>query len=159
MVKSGTDTLDVSRYLAEVLACDRLSTAKKKGSVAIAPACEEDACSPPAEPVHLTPPTVQKKLLTVFLFACNASQEVLSLLMGGSKTRIHYWIAGVWTDEFEWQMLQAITCWSGKVSCDEKWVKIKGERDFVLCAVDSLSGFPLLMARYPPWIRSVGWCF
>jgi len=156
VVKTGTDSLDVSRYLTEVLACERLSHAKQKEIVALAPECEEAPCITSADMEPLTSPTMQKKLVVVFLFACNLSQEVLSLLMGVSKSRIHYWIAGICTEEFEWRMLREITCWSGTVSVDEKWIKIKGEWYFVLCAVDSISGFPLLMALYPT-LDSVSW--
>ncbi len=53
-------------------------------------------------------------------------------------------------------MLREIACWSGQVRFDEKWVKIKGEWDFVLCAVDSVSGFPLLLALYPT-LDTVSW--
>jgi hypothetical protein len=156
MLKTGTDTRDVRRYLAEVLACERLSHAKKKEIVALAPECAEDSCAMTTETVHPGSPTVQKKLLAVFLFACNVSQEVLSLLMGVSKSSMHYWIAGICTEDFEWQMLREIPCWSGTVSFDEKWVTIKGEWYFVLCAVDRISGFPLLLALYPT-LDTVSW--
>ncbi len=156
VVKSGTETLDLHRYLTEVLACDRLSHAKKKEIVTIMPAHHDDSWPTPAEKVALTLPPVQKKLLVVMLFACNVSQEVLSLLMGVSKTSIHDWIAGICTEDFEWQMLREITCWSGKVSFDEKWITIKGEWYFALCAVESISGFPLLMALYPT-LDTVSW--
>ena len=106
--------------------------------------------------MDLSCPIVHKRLLVVLLFACNVSQEVLALLMGVSKSGIHYWISGLCTAEFEWQMLCEITCWSGKVSFDEKWVKIKGEWYFVLCAVDSVSGFPLLIGLYPT-LDTVSW--
>jgi len=53
-------------------------------------------------------------------------------------------------------MLREITCWSGNVSFDEKWVKIKGDWYFVLGAVDSISGFPLLVALYPT-LDTVSW--
>jgi hypothetical protein len=42
------------------------------------------------------------------------------------------------------------------VSFDEKWVKIKGTWYFVLCAVDAVSGFPLLMDLYPT-LDMVSW--
>ena len=45
--------------------------------------------------------------------------------------------------------------WS-QVSVDEKWVKIKGQWYFVLCAVDSISGFPLLIDLYPT-LDTVSW--
>ena len=156
VVKPGTERLDVHRYLSEILACDRLSRAKKKEIVELIPDDDEESDSSQAETVTFSSPTIHKKLLVVFLFACNMSQEVLALLMGVSKSSIHYWIAGICTEEFEWQMLREITCWSGKVSFDEKWVKIKGEWYFVLCAVDSVSGFPLLMALYPT-LDTVSW--
>jgi len=103
VVKPGTERLDVSRYLTEVLACDRLSHAKKKEIVEIVPDGDEAASASLAETVTLSPPTLQKKLLVVFLFACTVSQEVLALLMGVSKSSIHYWIAGICTEDFEWQ--------------------------------------------------------
>jgi hypothetical protein len=47
----------------------------------------------------------------------------------------------------------------GKVSFDEKWVKIAGQWWFVLSAVDAVSGFPLLIALYPT-CDAVSWtCF
>ena len=156
VVKPGTEHLDVNRYLTKVLACDRWSHAKKKEIVEIVPDSDEASCSSLAQRVTLSPPPLQKKLLVVLLFACNASQEVLALLMGVSKSSIHYWIAGICTEEFEWQMLREITCWSGKVCFDEKWGKIKGEWYFVLGAVDSVSGLPLLLALYPT-LDTVSW--
>lgn len=156
LVKPGTEELDMRRYLHEILACDRLSHAKQKEIVALVPGGDDETGSVVAEPVTVSSPTLQKKLVVVFLFACNLSQEVLALLMGVSQSSIHYWIAGVCTEEFEWQMLCEITCWSGKICFDEKWVKIQGEWYFVLCAVDSVSGFPLLVALYPT-LDTVSW--
>jgi transposase-like protein len=155
LVRPGTDTLDVSRYLNEILACDRLSGAKKKEMVEVFPEVVDEPC-PSTTAVGDVSRTTHKKFLVVFLYACNVSQAVLSLLIGVSKSSIHYWIAGLCTEDFEWQMLSAITCWSGQVSLDEKWVKIKGEWYFVLCAVDSVSGFPLLIALYPT-LDTVSW--
>jgi transposase-like protein len=156
LVKPGTESLDMSGYLREVLACDRLSHAKQKEIMELVPEGDDEPASPVAETLKVSSPTMHKKLVVVFLFACNLSQEVLALLMGVSQSSIHYWIAGVCTEEFEWQMLREITCWSGKVCFDEKWVKIKGEWYFVLCAVDSVSGFPLLVALYPT-LDTVSW--
>jgi hypothetical protein len=42
------------------------------------------------------------------------------------------------------------------VSVDEKWIKIDGTWHFVLCAVDAVSGFPLLMEIYPT-LDTVSW--
>ncbi len=157
LIKTGTDTLDVNRYLAEVLACERLSHATKKEIVTVFPDTElEDASSSTIEEADLTHVTIRKTLLVVMLSACHVSQEVLGLLMGVSKTSMHYWIAELCTEDFEWQMLREITCWSGKVSVDEKWINIKGEWYVVLCAVDRVSGFPLSIALYPT-LDTVSW--
>lgn len=47
-------------------------------------------------------------------------------------------------------------CWSGQVSFDEKWLWIDESWHFALCAVDSVSGFPLLIELYPS-LDSVNW--
>jgi len=99
---------------------------------------------------------VPKKLLVVVLYACAVSQDVLALLFGVGKTSIHHWIYEVCSEGFDWQMLREIVCWSGRVSVDEKWVKIKGVWYFVLCAVDAESGFPLLLDLYPT-LDTVSW--
>jgi transposase-like protein len=86
----------------------------------------------------------------------NVPQEVLALLFGVGKTSIHTWIYAVCSDDVEWQILREIVWWSGQVSFDEKWVKITGQWYFVLCAVDSVSGFPLLIDLYPT-LDTVSW--
>jgi transposase-like protein len=88
-------------------------------------------------------------LLVTLLYVCNVSQDILSLLFGVSKTSIHRYIYDVCGDELNWQILGQIVRWSGQVSVDEKWIKINGVWHFVLCAVDAVSGFPLLMEVYP----------
>ena len=96
VVNSATATLDQSRYLREVLAHDRLSHAKKKEIAALLPDRDREAGSAPApaKQVEYTAPRMQQKLLVVVLFACHVSQDVLALLMGVSKSSIHYWITG-----------------------------------------------------------------
>ena len=71
------------------------------------------------------------------------------MLLGVSKTSIHHWIYEVCSEDLYWEIIQNIQQWSGQVSFDEKWIKIKGVWHFVLCAVDGVSGFPLLMEIYP----------
>ena len=92
---------------------------------------------------------MERKLLVTLLYVCNVSQEMLSLLFGVSKTSIHRYIYDVCGEEVTWQILGQIVRWSGQVSFDEKWVKIDGTWHFVLCAVDSVTGFPLLISIYP----------
>jgi len=143
-------TLDVQRYLQEVLELKTLSPAKRKEIVEVFP----EVASPSTErktsrAMNLSGAEFSRKLVVVILYVYNVPQEVLALLFGVSKTSIHTWIYAVCGEELEWHILGEIVRWSGQVSFDEKWVKIKGQWYFVLCAVDSVSGFPLLVDLYP----------
>jgi transposase-like protein len=150
-------TLDVQRYLQELLDLKDLSTTKRKEIVETFPAVDP---SPPKRrsggTIDLTPPAVSRKLLVVLLYVYNVPQEVLALLFGVGKTSIHTWIYSVCGEQIEGQILREIVCWSGQVCVDEKWVKIAGQWSFVLCAVDAVSGFPLLLALYPT-LDAVSW--
>jgi len=153
-------SLDVQRYLQEVLQLKEVSAVKRKEIVEVFPAVEPSSSEAQKSPdVDLRPSTVSRKLLVVLLYVYNVPQEVLALLFGVGKTSIHTWIYALCGEEVEWRILREIVCWSGQVSFDEKWVKIKGQWFFVLCAVDSVSGFPLLIDLYPT-LDMVSWtCF
>jgi transposase-like protein len=150
-------SLDVTRYLQELLELHELPRAKKKEIVELVPAVNDSPSVPPfGSFADVSRPSMQKKLLVVFLSVCNVSQEILALLCGVGKTSIHNAIYAVCSEELDWRILREIVCWSGRVSFDEKWVKIKGEWYFVLCAVDAVSGFPLLIDLYPT-LDTVSW--
>jgi transposase-like protein len=150
-------SLDVQRYLQEILDLKEMSAVKRKEIVEVLPAGATSPSEARTAPgVDFTPATVPRKLLVVLLYVYNVPQEVLALLFGVGKTSIHTWIYAVCGEDVEWQILQEIVCWSGQVSFDEKWVKIKGQWYFVLCAVDSVSGFPLLIDLYPT-LDTVSW--
>lgn len=69
---------------------------------------------------------------------------------------MHNWIYTLCTVGLEDEIICAIKYWSGRISVDEKWVKIKGAWHYVLSAVDAVSGFPLLM-RLHGSIDSLSW--
>jgi transposase-like protein len=141
---------DVKRYLEELLTLDRLSRAKKKEIVEQFPEVDASvACSPRKEGEGVSSASLESKLLAVILYVCGLSQEMLAMLFGVSKTSIHNWIYEVCSADLYWEIIRNIKQWSGQVSVDEKWLKIKGVWHFVLCAVDAVSGFPLLMEIYP----------
>jgi transposase-like protein len=132
------------------LETEQLQPAKKKEIVERFPEARvSSSLSRGARFEGLSGAKMQKKLLVVLFYACTVSQDVLALLCGVGKTSIHNWIYEMCGEELDWQILREIVCWSGRVSVDEKWVKIDGEWWFVLCAVDAVSGFPLLIALYP----------
>ena len=149
--------LDVSRYLEELLALARLSQAKQKEIVEQFPEVETPGAASQRKPgERLSSASLASKLLVVLLYVCGVSQEMLALLVGVGKTSIHNWIYLICSEDLEGELLQHIARWSGQVCFDEKWVKIKGHWYFVLCAVDSVSGFPLLIGLYPT-LDTVSW--
>jgi transposase-like protein len=157
MVSKTELGVDVQRYLQELLALKEVSAVTRKEIVEVFPAVNTSASEAPrGHGVSLHHSAVSRKFLVVLLYVYNVPQEVLALLFGVGKTSIHTWIYQICSEEVEWQILREIVCWSGQVSVDEKWVKIKGQWYFVLCAVDSVSGFPLLIDLYPT-LDSVSW--
>lgn len=148
---------DVRRYLQELLDLPLLSGVKPKEVVEVFPEVNGLASEPRrTRGERGTAPPLPVKLLVVILSACGLSQEILAVLFGVSKTSIHNWMYLVCGKELEAEILKSITRWSGQVSFDEKWIKIKGTWYFALCAVDSISGFPLLIDLYPT-LETVSW--
>jgi transposase-like protein len=151
-------SLDARRYLQELIDLPSLSRVKRKEVVEcfadVEPLSTSQARRKQGE--RLTDTGPEAKLLSVVLYACGLSQKMLGLLFGVGKTSIHNWIYNICTEELEWQIMRDIARWSGQVSFDEKWVKINGVWHFVLCAVDSVSGFPLLM-DLSPRLDTVSW--
>lgn len=157
MASKAELSLDGQRYLHELLELNEMSAVKRKEIVEVFPAVDAFPSTDRSAPgVHLTHPSVARKLLVTLLYVCNVSQDMLALLFGVSKTSIHRYIYDVCGEELTWQLLGQIVQWSGKVSFDEKWIKIDGVWHFVLCAVDAVSGFPLLLEVYPTLDR-VSW--
>lgn len=149
---------DVTRYLQEILDLEHVDSAKKKEIVACFPDVKSScpiSTSHNSESLSKTD-MQQRRLLAVLLYVCNVSQDMISLLLGVGKTSIHNDVYQVCCEDLYWQILGKIERWSGQVSVDEKWVKIKGQWYFVLCAVDSVSGFPLLIDLYPT-LDTVSW--
>jgi transposase-like protein len=145
-----TDGLNADVYIRELLEIAQFSPGKQKEIVAVFPevGSSHQPCAS-RQSLEVESPTIQKKLLVLFLYVCNVSQEMLAPLFGVGKTTVHNWIYDVSTDELKWMLLTAITCWSGHVSFDEKWIWVDECWHFALCAVDTVTGFPLLIEVYP----------
>lgn len=150
--------LDTRRYLQELMELPILSRIKRKEMVENFPEVEPLSLSQARgdRSQRLSAACLGSKLFAVILYACGVSQKILALLLGVSTTSIHNWIYSICTEELDWHLLRDIARWSGQVSFDEKWIKIKGAWYFVLCAVDAVSGFPLLMDLYPT-LDTVSW--
>lgn len=151
------EQFDSTVFLREILEMEQLPYAKKKEIVACFPETQpESSAQAPCPMEKLSRPEIERKLLITLLYVCNVSQEMLALLFGVSKTSIHRYIYDVCGSELTWQILGQIARWSGQVSFDEKWIKIDGVWHFVLCAVDAVSGFPLLISIYPR-LNTISW--
>ncbi len=143
-------SVDAHRSLKELLQTARFPAAKTKEIVALFPEAQTDkSVSSWAKPIDVSRPATEKKFIVLLLYACNVSQDILASLFGVGKTSVHNWMYAVGSEDLTWLILSAITCWSGKVSFDEKWIRIDGSWHFVLCAVDMVTGFPLLIELYP----------
>jgi transposase-like protein len=151
-------SLDVQRYLQELIDLPSLSRVKRQEVVEQFPEVEPLSTSQARRKSgeRLAWAGLGFKLLSVVLYACGLSQEMLALLFGVSKTSIHNWIHSVCSADLGGHIICTLSRWSGHISIDEKWIKIKGTWYFVLCAVDSVSGFPLLMDLYPT-LDTVSW--
>ena len=82
-----------------------------------------------------------KQLLVMLLIGSGLNYKILSILLGVSKSTIHnlfYYLSFI-----KFFILRTIKWWSGRISTDEKWVKIKGKWRYVISIVDDVTGFPL----------------
>ncbi len=109
-----------------------------------------------SSPISNMSDIVQKRLLVTFLSASGVPYAILALLFGVSKTTIHNWVYWMCTNGLEQFIISSIGYWSGEISVDEKWVKIKGKWHYVLVAVDAKTGFPLLI-RCHATLDNVSW--
>ncbi len=143
-------SVETRRYIKELLKIARFPPAKTREIIELFPDVQTDRpASSCARSLDLSRPASEKKLLVFLLYVCNVSQDMLAPLFGVGKTSVHNWIYAVGSEDVKWLILNAITCWSGKVSFDEKWLWINGSWHFALCAVDLVTGFPLLIELYP----------
>lgn len=144
---------DSRAYIKELLETLEINPNQKKEIVSLFPEVEAEI---ETEPVDFDLPKIQKYLLAALLYGCGVSLEVLALLYGVSKGSVHNWIYNLCRVSLDNEIICAIKYWSGRISVDEKWVKIKGIWHYVLSAVDAVSGFPLLM-RLHGSIDTLSW--
>lgn len=157
LLAEGPARLDLTRYVQEILDMEHLPSAKQKEIGELFPDTQPSSSGhTPPLPEKLSECKMERNLLITVLYVCNVSQEVLALLFGVSKTSIHRYIYAICGDDLTWQIVGQIVRWSGQASFDEKWINIDGVWHFVLCAVDAVSGFPLLMEVYPT-LDTVSW--
>lgn len=87
-------------------------------------------------------PDSQRALLSLIFLASGVSMDMIGLIFRVSKSTIHNWIYQL--PDLKKMLLNSIKYWSGIICVDEKWIKIKGIKHYILSAVDNKTGFPLL---------------
>ena len=89
----------------------------------------------------------EKFLFIAYLVGNGVNFQLLSEMFGVCKATIHNWLYKNYNlDEM---ILNSIQNWSGKISVDEKWIRINGVWWYVLTAVDFVTEFPLLIKILP----------
>jgi Transposase and inactivated derivatives len=144
LLATGDVEPDSRAYIKELLETLEIGANQKKEIQSLFPEAEEVKAES-SEALDFGLPKAQKYLIVAFLYACGVSLEILGLLCGVSKGSVHNRIYKLCTVGLENEIISGIKYWSGRISVDEKWVKIRGVWYYVLCAVDVVSGFPLLM--------------
>ena len=82
-----------------------------------------------------------RSLLVMILIAGGLNYNLLSILLGVSKATIHnlFYLLSFLRN----LILSSIKWWSGEISTDEKWIRIKGKWYYIISIVDNITGFPL----------------
>jgi len=157
LVTKGEVSLDREFYLKELLNRVKMAPHQRKEIRELFPeVAESEARVAESKPIVPDDARTRLGLLAVLLYVSGMSMDMLALLLGRCKTTIHNMIYAVACEELERFILGSIHRWSGYVSFDEKWIKIDGVWHFALCAVDAVSGFPLLMRLYPE-LDAISW--
>ncbi len=113
-VSEATDGLNADIYLRELLDIATFNPGKQKEIVTVFPeVAQAEKSTASRKPTDAENPTIQKKLLVLFLYICNVSQEMLAPLCGVGKTTVHNWIYDVSTDELKWVIISSI--WASAV--------------------------------------------
>ncbi|MDD2229759.1 MAG: transposase [Candidatus Cloacimonetes bacterium] len=89
----------------------------------------------------------QRCLLVNYLVGSNMNFSTIALLLGVSKGTVSNWFHGI--KNLQSMILNSIARWSGKISIDEKFVRINGVPHYYISIVDFVTGIPLYMHLYP----------
>ena len=86
-------------------------------------------------------------LLVHYLVASGLNLKTIALLLDVSKATV----SNLWheIEDLPSLILNSIAKWSGKISIDEKYIKIKEVPHFVISIVDFVTGIPLYLNVYP----------
>ncbi len=85
-------------------------------------------------------------LLINFLIGCGLNQHIIGLLFNLSKSTVSNMMHEI--SDLNLMIIKSISKWSGKISIDEKYIKINSVPHYVISIVDFVTGLPLYMNLY-----------
>ena len=136
----GGGAVDILRLLADQtnvpVLCDKIL---EKTETQTPKAIQESAMKSTLERKNLC-------LLVHYLVACGLNLKTIALLLNVCKSTVF----NLWHEipDLSSVILNSIGKWSGKISIDEKYIKIKGVPHYVITIVDFVTGIPLYMNVY-----------
>jgi len=133
---------DKERFLKEIIEEDNFSNQKRKEIISIFPDLQQkDEDIVKEISLFNNFDVFGRNFLIMFLVACGLNYQVLSMLMGVSKSTIYNLFYSL--TFIKRLILNSVKWWSGEVATDEKWVKLNKKWYYVLSIVDNKTGFPL----------------
>ncbi|MDX9977688.1 MAG: transposase [Candidatus Cloacimonadales bacterium] len=85
-------------------------------------------------------------LLINFLIGCGLNQHIIGLLFNLSKSTVSNMMHEI--KDLNLMIIKSINKWSGKISIDEKYIKINSVPHYVITIVDFVTGLPLYIHLY-----------
>jgi len=133
---------DKEQFLKEIIADENTSKDIRKQIIKVFPELEPSDKEVSREISFIKDSNkFGKNLLVMLLIGSGLNYKILSILMGVSKATIHnmfYYLTFL-----KRLILGSIKWWSGKITTDEKWVRINGTWHYVISIIDDVTGFPL----------------
>lgn len=89
---------------------------------------------------------MQRCLLVNYLVGSNMNFSTIALMLNVSKGTVSNWFHGI--KDLRGMILGSISKWSGKISIDEKFIRINGVPHYIITIVDFVTGMPLYVDLY-----------
>jgi len=91
-------------------------------------------------------------LLINFLIGSGLNQDIIGLLFNISKSTVSNMMHEI--SDLNLMIIKSISKWSGKISIDEKYIKINSVPHYVISIVDFVTGLPLYINLYKNTTKS-----
>ena len=89
---------------------------------------------------------IQRCLLVNYMVGSNMNLSTIALMLNVSKATVSNWFHGI--ENLQSIILNSISKWSGKISIDEKFIRIRSVPYYIITIVDFVTGMPLYLNLY-----------